>query len=347
MVLKKNVYVVLTEYQFLQAVNIAMSIYNSSEYFNNIYLVRNGNRLQGINKNTFSNLANIKIHVFDSEKTRKIANAILNENPDHFFFFQAISGLNIYLAHTFYKRNVEISLGPDGNQMYVNFNKRYHFLSIIKDSFRENFKMIKNKIFNGKLHKFDFYTYGNNSFIDNIWVTHPNTYKHKVKNKVNILKIPNFNQPCVEFIKDCFNFNIDFPSQDVIYFFNQPLWGNLVNKELEFLQEVITTFPNSKIILKLHPLTDKKNLLNYKYLDGLEIFNSSVPAEVILLSLKNCIVFSGWSSVLTTENKSCNYYYNYPIFKKMNDSVLNQIEIVPLNHIKMVVSPEEMQFPNG
>jgi hypothetical protein len=50
---------------------------------------------------------------------------------------------------------------------------------------------------------------------------------------------------------------------------------------------------------------------------------------------------------LTTENKSCNYYYNYPIFKKMNDSILNQIEIVPLNHIKMVVSPEEMHFPNG
>lgn len=344
---RKNVYIVFTEYQFLQAVNIAMSIYNSSEYLNNIYIVRNGNRLQGINKHVFSKLTNIKIYIFDFEKPRKIANTILKENPDHFFFFQAISGLNTYLAHTFSIRSVEISLGPDGNQMYVNFNKSHHFLSIIKDSFRENIKMIKTKIFSGKIHKFDFYTYGNNSFIDNIWITHPSIYEHKGKNIVKILTIPNFNQPCVEFIKDCFNFNIDFPSQDVIYFFNQPLWGNLANKELEFLQDVRKTFPKSKIILKLHPLTDKKNLLNYKQLDGLEIFNSSVPAEVILLSLKNCIVFSGWSSVLTTENKSCNYYYNYPIFKKMNDSILNQIEIVPLNHIKMVVSPEEMHFPNG
>jgi hypothetical protein len=345
--LKKNLFIVLTEYQFLQAINIATSIYNSSEYFNSIYLVRNGNRLQGIDVNIFPNRSNIKIHVFDYEDSRKIADTILNEKPSHFFFFQAISGLNVYLAHTFSKRSVEISLGPDGNQMYVDFNKKHHFLSVIKDSFKENLKMIKSEIFSGKVHKFDYYKYGNNNFIDNIWITHPSEYIHRSRNKVNILKIPDFNPLCIDFVRNCFNFNIDLPSQGVIYFFNQPLWGNLLEQELEFLKKVINTFPNNKILLKLHPLTDKESLKVFQDLAGVEILNSSVPAEVILLTLKNCIVYSGWSSVLTTDNKRCNYYYNYPIFRKINDPILNQINVVPLSHIRMIESPKEMKFPNA
>jgi hypothetical protein len=58
-------------------------------------------------------------------------------------------------------------------------------------------------------------------------------------------------------------------------------------------------------------------------------------------------VFSGWSTVLITENSSCNYYFNYPIYKDLNDKILSQIEILALNHITFINSPEEMQFPNG
>jgi hypothetical protein len=85
---------------------------------------------------------------------------------------------------------------------------------------------------------------------------------------------------------------------------------------------------------------------NYKNIDGLDIIESSVPAEVLLLRLKNCIVFSGWSSVLITENKNCNYYFNHPVFKEMDDPILNQIDIMLLDHITMIKLPEEMEFPN-
>lgn len=343
---KKNVYVVFTEYQYIQALNIATSVYNSPEFINSIYLVRNGDRLQGIDGLILVGLNNIKIQILDFEEPKNIAQLIFAEKPDHFFFFQAISTLNVHIAHKLSKKGVEISLGPDGYNAYAIFDKKHHFLSMIRDSFQNNIFMIKNNLFSGKIHRFDYYKYGNNSFIQNLWITHPSQYIHQAKNKVNILKLPDFNQTCVEFIRKSFKFNIEFISHDVIYFFNQPLWGLLADKELEFLKEVINAFPQRKIIVKLHPLTSEKIKESYKALNTLEILSSSVPAEVILLNLRNCIVYTGWSSVLITENKKCNYYFNYPIFKTMGDPILNQVNIVQLNHIKMIQSPQEMSFPN-
>jgi hypothetical protein len=343
---KKNVYVVFTEYQFLQALNIATAIYDSDEFINSIYLVRNGSRLNGFKSNINSEINNIIIHVLDLKNQKEIAGFILNENPTHFLFFQAISGLNVYLAHTFYKRGVEISLGPDGYNAYADFKKKHHSMSILKDSFKENLKLIKDKMFSGKIHRFDYYTYGYQRFINNLWLTHPNQYKHQSKNKVQLLQLPEFNKKCINIIKNSFDFNIEFPKNDVIYFFNQPLWSGLVDIEFDFLKEVVASFSDKKIVVKFHPLTDKTMKEKYKTLKGLLVIESSIPAEVFILNLDNCIVFSGWSSVLLTENKSCNYYFNFPIYKKLNDPIFNQINIIPLDHIKIIESPKEMKFPN-
>jgi hypothetical protein len=344
--LRKNVFIVFTEYQFLQALNIASGVFNSLGHINHIFLVRKGKRLMNIDANKNWLADNIKIQILDNEKPKKIANLILNENPNHFLFFQAISALNVYLAYTLAKRGAEISLGPDGYNAYAIFNKNYHFLSIIKDSFKENYFLFKQKLFTGKIHRFDYYTYGNNRFINNLWITYPEQYKHQAKNKVNILKLPEFNELCIGIISDCFNFTDEFPTENAIYFFNQPLWSSMPEKEYNFLKQVIATFPQKKIVIKLHPLTSPKMKANYKNIDGLDIIESSVPAEVLLLRLKNCIVFSGWSSVLITENKNCNYYFNYPVFKEMDDPILNQIDILLLDHITMIKLPEEMEFPN-
>ena len=343
---KVNVYLVFTEYQFLQALNIATGVFNSMDNDNHILLVRKGKRLMHIDENKRKLADNIGIEIFDNQKPKKLAGIILNKNPTHFLFFQAISALNVYLGHTLAKRRTEISLGPDGYSAYAIFNKSHHFLVTIKNSLKENLFLIKNGLFTGKFHRFDYYTYGNNRFIDNLWMTHPEQYKHHAKNNVNILKLPEFNEMCLEIISECFNFNEKFPTEDAIYFFNQPLWSSLPYIEYDFLKEVLASYPERKIILKLHPLTSDKMKVNYKNLDGLELIESSVPAEVVLLRLNNCIVFSGWSSVLITENKKCNYYFNFPIYRDLNDPILKQINIILLDHIKMVKSPEEMKFPN-
>jgi hypothetical protein len=344
--LKKNLYVVLTEYQFLHALNIATSIYSSSEYINNIYLVRKGLRLMGVDVEQKGEMDNITLTVFDNEIPKNVYNNILKENPNHFIFFQAISPLNVQMAYTLAKRGVEISLGPDGYGSYARFNKRYNILTIIKNSLKDNYFLYKNNLFSGKFHKFDYYKHGNNSFIDNLWITHPDQYVHRGSNKVNILRLPDFNKNCLKFVKKCFKFDEQFPTADAVYFFSHPLWDGMYEKELDFLKEVINKFPNKNIVIKLHPLTDLQTKLRYQALDTVHVIQSQVPAEVLLLSLRNCIVFTGWSTSLITENSSCNYYFNYPIYAAMRHPVLSQIEIVPLNHITMINSPEEMKFPN-
>lgn len=342
----KNVYLVLTEYQLLQAVNLATSMYNSSNYENIIYIVRNGRRLMGIDETKEWILDNTQIHILEKKTPKEITEIIFNEDPNHFFIFQGNSPLNTFLGHALAKKGVEISLGPDGYGAYNVFKKKHAFLSLLKDTYKGNNYLIKNQLFNGKIYRFDHYKYGNHKFIDNIWVTHPKRYIHKAKNKVNIRNIPDFNKNCLDFIKTCFDFNNNFPLTDVIYYFNQPLWDDLVEKELDFLKGVINQFPDKNIILKLHPLTSQKTKLMYQAMERIQIIKSSVPAEVMLLSLKNCIAFSGWSSVLITENKSCNYYFNYPIYKNIPNKLLKQSELIVLDHITLVDRPELMKFPN-
>lgn len=344
----KHVYIVLTEYQFLQAINIATGLYNSSKYINKIYLIRSGRRLMTINEEEDWSLDNIQMVILDKKTPKKIANAILDENPEHFFIFQGLNSLNVFLGSTLSRRNVEISLGPDGYGTYNVFKKKNPILTFLKDSFIANKFLIKNKLFNGKIHPFDYYTYGNHKFIDNIWVTHPEQYFHRAKNKVNILKLPEFNENCIDFIKTCFNFKDSFPTEKVIYYFNQPLWSELVEKEFEFLEGILHYFPHDTLIIKLHPLTSEKMKIKYSSLDRVELIESTVPAEVMLLSLKNCIVLTGWSSVLLTENKMCNYYFNYPIYKNMesNNKFLNQSDLIVLEHINLIDKPELMKFPN-
>src|SRR5690606_18332603 len=151
--------------------------------------------------------------------------------------------------------------------------------------------------------------------------------------------LPDFNKKCISFVKKCFDFQDEFPVDNVIYYFNQPFWLELVEKEFDFLKGVLANFPNKSILLKLHPLTSQKVKAMYQAIDRLQIIESTVPAEVMLISLKNCIVFTGFSSVLITENKACNYYFNYPIYKDSKVKVLNQSEIIVLDHINLVDKP--------
>ncbi|MBA6153399.1 polysialyltransferase family glycosyltransferase [Gelidibacter maritimus] len=344
---RKNVYVVLTEYQFLQALNISTSVYASSNYENIIYIARNGKRLMGINSERNWSIDNTLVNILDRKSPNEIANSILDEKPQHFFIFQGNLPLNVFLGATLSERGAEISLGPDGYNSYGVFNKKHAFLSLLKDSYKANIYLIKNRLFNGNIYLFDYYKYGNQRFLDNIWITHPEQYIHVAKNRPTVLKLPKFNDTCIEFIKTCFEFNDSFPTHDVIYYFNQPLWPELIDKEFDFLKGVLNNFPDKIIVLKLHPLTSEKTKKMYRSLNGLKIIESSVPAEVILISLKNCIVFTGWSSVLITENNTCNYYFNYPIYKDIDLKFLNQSYPIILDHITLVNKPELMRFPNG
>ena len=345
MKVRKNVYIVYTEYQLLQAINIAVSVYGAQDYSNTVYIVRNGRRMKGMRED-HSVLGNMSLQFVDKKTPKFVAHAILQEKPDHFLFFQGNSGLNVYLGHKLSRLGAEISLGPDGYSAYVVFNRRFPLLSKIKDTYTQNRILFSNRLLSSRIHVFD-NTYARHNCIDNIWLTHPDQYTHRGRNNVNIMKLPEFGRESLQFITELFNFTADFPTKDAIFFFNQPLPSGLLDLEYNFLTEVMKKFPTRTIMIKLHPLTTESMKIKYSALKAVEVIQSNVPAEVILGSLQNCIVYSGWSSVLITDNKSCNYYFNYPVFKKVGHKNLSQIEIPALNHIKMIESVEEMTFPDN
>lgn len=343
---KRNIYIVLTEYQFLQSVNISINKYSSDEYINKIYVVRNGIRLMGLDENKKMRLDNLQVYILENKKPKEIVGFILNENPDHFFIFQANSPINVFLGYTLAKKNVEISLGPDGYSLYNIYNKEHAFFSLVKDSVYANLFLIKNMLFRGKVYRFDYYKYGNQKFINNIWVTHPEQYIHQTKYKTEIIRLPDFNQKTLEFVRSCFDYNESFPTENVIYYFGHSYVPELIKAEFDFLNGVLDNFPKNDIIVKLHPRASKEYKELFQSIERIKIIESTVPAEIIIASLKNCIVFSMMSSVLMMENKSCNYYFNYPIYKNSNYDLLDQSEIIVLDHIKLIDKPELMRFPN-
>ena len=348
MIKNKIVYVALTEYQFLQSVNIATGIFKSEDDLNIIYVIKGVRRLAELAFKESLFFRNLKIFIIENLKPAKLAELVKLDRPNHFFFFQAGNFLNVYLGDFLSKKGVEISLGPDGYTSYVVYKKKHEFLSMIKDTLSHNFRMLLNGLFSAKIHKFDFYKYGSNRFIDNVWVTHPEQYKHTAKNRVNVLKLPEINSICLDIVKESFGFATTFPVKDVIYYFNQPLWTpKLIEKEFDFLRNTRACFVEKKLLIKLHPLTSESTVRLYQELEGVEIISSTAPAEIILLSLENCIVFTGWSSILMTENKRCNYYFNYPIYSNCDAKIIDQSNFIILNHIKLITSPKEMHFPNG
>lgn len=341
----KNVYIVFTEYQLLQTLNICTGKFNSAQFLNIVYIVRQGVRMKGIVKERDYNSPTITFKFYDDELPKNIVDMLIKEQPSRFFMFQDTTPLNIFLGHTMANLGVEVSLGPDGYGSYENLKKRFEFLSRIKTTFMHVNYLVKNNLFSGKIDFYN-YTYASHKFIDNVWVTHPDEFVHRGKNTVTIEKLPELNSECLTLIKKLFSFNTNFPTRDVIYFFNQPLWNTLLDVEYNFLEDVIEQFPNNKVILKLHPLTSQEMKDRYKSLVKLEVLDGDFPAEILISSLQNCIVYSGWSTVLITENTSCNYYFNYPVFKKTEHPIMKQINIHPLKHISMIEAVSEMKFPN-
>ena len=144
-----------------------------------------------------------------------------------------------------------------------------------------------------------------------------------------------------------FNLKEDsFPVEEKgIYYFNQPFKEQLDGVEISFLKELIKIHPKTPIYIKLHPLTTEDKKKKYLNLRGVTLIDSKIPAELFILNLKNSILFTGWSTVLITNNPSCNLYFNLPIYKNQGSKAADQSTLTVLPHISLVSKPEEMEFP--
>ena len=343
-----NVFLTHTEYHFIQSLNLALTKFRGTEFENHIHITKYGDRFDNI-KNA-SSVHNIKITFHIEKHMGDIVKEILENNDcNNFFFFQENSIYNKWLAYQLKKKyETTICLGPDGYKPYSLYDKKHELLSMIKDTLKDNYTLYKNNIFTTTLFKSDYYRYGSSKIIDEVWLVDIDAFddKHN-KTRARLKKISSFSNDTFGKIKAYFKKidNILEGEEGVILYLNQPFWTDrLIRKEISFLKDLLNNF-DKKVYLKIHPGTPKDTILIYKKIKGLILIDSNLPAELYILSITKSIIFSGWSTALITNNTSCNYYFNLPIYKNCGAKAVDQSKLTILPHIKLIISPLEMKLP--
>lgn len=342
-----NLFLPQTEYHFLQSLNIASSNYSDRDCINEIHIMKIKGRINIIEPE--SDLYNIKVIIHESKSYVTLIKELISINCKNFFFFQENSILNRFLAYKLRsKYKTQINLAPDGYKPYAIYNKKHEFLSLVKDSITDNLFLLKNKLETSKVFISENYRYGSSSFIDAIWLQYPAIFNKKVnKTKAELKTISDLTKESMRLFERYFTYDYKIPkNKGIILYLNQPFWTEkLIEKEIEFLKEMKVIFDET-IYIKLHPSTPKETIERYITLEGIEILNLKLPSEFLIPKLNKCIIFSGWSSALITANPSCNFYFNYPIYKNCTAKAVDQSTLLILPHIKTVVKPTEMKFPN-
>jgi hypothetical protein len=344
---KNNIYIINTEFHLMVAVNLSLTLYSDSDYFNIIYLIKSKNRL---NKDiNISTEINGKIVVVENANFIKEINQIVKLPCFRFYFFQENSIYNLWLAYRLSKTGAIIALGPDGTKPYGVFDKNHESLSMIKDTIKDYWKLMKANLFLPILVPSRYYIYGSSKIIDEIWLYNLEMFNSESnKTKAKLIKIPNFSPLVWNKLNNLFIFSINIiPKLDsILFYLNQPLWSEkLVDAEIDFLMQTSKLFSDKEILIKLHPITPKTTIERYMKISNVTLISSNVPAELFIASLTNSIVFSGWSAGLAINNSNCSLYYILDVFRKIDDIVLSQITINNFNHILLVSSPQQMIFP--
>jgi hypothetical protein len=345
--MKINLFLAQTEYHLLQSIHLASTLYSRENVENIIYVIQTERRLK--NLAGLQKIDNIRFEYLDNISEKEKYRILKEIRCDKFIFFQEDSLFNCNLAN-YYKKNFNtvIGLGPDGYKPYAIYKKKHEMLSMFRDTLEAYKRLIQNNILPTVLQWSQHYQYASSTFLDEIYLTNPKEFVcSKNIPKFNILRIPEFNEKSLYSVGMIFDLKENsFPvGEKGIYYFNQPFAEQLDGVEINFLKELIKMHPKTPIYIKLHPLTTNNKKKKYLNLQGINLIDTKIPAELFILNLKNSILFTGWSTVLITNNPSCNLYFNLPIYKNQGSKATDQSNLTILPHISLVSKPVEMKFP--
>jgi hypothetical protein len=345
--MKINLFLAQTEYHLLQSIHLASTLYSGEDVENIIYVIQTERRLNNIVK--LQKIDNIRFEYLKGISIKKKYQILKEIRCDKFIFFQEDSLFNCNLANYLkVNYNTLIGLGPDGYKPYAIYKKKHEMLSMFRDTFEAYKKLIQNNILPTVLQWSRHYQYASSTFLDIIYLTNPKEFVYKKKFlNFDILEIPEFNEETLYRAGMIFDLKENsFPvGEKGIYYFNQPFAEQLDGIEINFLKELIKMHPKTPIYIKLHPLTTDNKKKKYLNLQGINLIDSKIPAELFILNLKNSILFTGWSTVLITNNPSCNLYFNLPIYKNQGSKAIDQSTLTLLPHISLVSKPVKMKFP--
>lgn len=334
--MKSNIFIVHTEYHLMLSINI---IVNSSRNFDNYIFIADKNRIR---KDLQQVNLNIKISRINDKDygTNDFFKYILDKEPENFFFFQQISSDNMYLAYKMHHNGINVILLQDGLKAYQLWNRKKLWAHIILDTFTFHYKMIKRKTFIPYFKLNNLSNYGGWSFIDELWLSFPEKFINR--NNKKIKQIPDFSSESIAILNKIFSVNQYTINPDAIMIIGQPRLQEYWEKERLIIKEIVDRFENKEIYFKPHPNTKKGQLDLIKNIERLKIINYPIPAELLILQMKNTCIISSHSTALLTNNPTCRFYWVYKIFGN-SGRLFSQVKIVnPTSHIREVLKLDEI-----
>jgi hypothetical protein len=291
----------------------------------------------------FKDIPQIQYKFIHHNKKNELINYCLNIQPERFIFSQEGDIHLLYLCSVFKKRGCATFLSPDGAKYFASYNKKYEFFSAINDTYFAYKQLSIQQIFSIGFFLMYNYRYGFFSKIDHILV--PNCgIKFEKKDKLELMPI--LSNTLISDLSNLFEFNYkDLVYEKAVLFFNQPLWGNLLIEE-ETKQILTLNYQFEHFYIKVHPSTSQIRIQFLKEHIGEEkLIIDSVPAEFYMAKFRESLFVSGWSTCLMHKlGENNRFYYTFNLFKKVNDPILNQIDLIEFPHVQFIKKLVEVNF---
>ena len=339
--MEKVVFIVHTEYHLMETIGYITHYFPDTLYDIYIYVasVKNGGRIKASDLNFEDFKINVLFVSYEpsclfSLHNKQMIAGIIDVNPDILFIFTEFHYWKQYLVSKLHKKGCRIILAPDGANVYS--DRTFTFNGNLKHMFRfflinfTNLTIPPLFITRGK------YDYAYLKHIDEVWVDNASIFKnrnnHTVKETLNFGEIDSIVQ-----IKKMYGANELNIIDSSILFIDQPVDVSLTDKIIDLINYV-SNKTKRPVYIKMHPNSDANKVNCYKQ-NGFIILPNHLPAELYIQNLKDSLILSLFSTALFLDNKTCRFYWIYPIFDFLNKTL--KIEN-PTNHILLVNNKDEI-----
>lgn len=236
-------------------------------------------------------------------------------------------------------KGTRIILAPDGAAAYATISRFTPRWSLLVAANTHKF------LWANRIRRFYFYyptlVYGAMKEISELWVQYPehiDKRSGKPANKIDILKSPD----SITATRKFFGYK-ELINGPCIFYTNQPFRDNRINDfEIYILKKLSERFPALPIYIKLHPTTYDTHRKRFNELAQVRIIDSTIPAEVIIATLKHSIILSFWSTAMLIDNSTCRFFWMFPLLEKAGINLHKMTIKSPSKHLKVIQSIEEI-----
>lgn len=348
---QKHLFLIHTEFHLLMLLSIIENNFNLQDTFTVVLSRKSASNRFKFNLNLAgSNFKMVELLDIDEKKAfippqaKQQINKLLSTNYDQYYSFLEHTGLN-YLFVSSLSSDTKICLLPEGTRPYITFSKAA-FGSRLKQTinnyrflFKTGYPWYKIRVMN--------YKHGYLPETDEIWIENPETYPNYNNKKLNKIFIFNGKNQSFKPHKELFDFDINNElnnTKDVILYLNH--WF-VVHKvyvfEINVLKQIRKKFPKKEIIIKLHPNTPKFQIDQFNTIENISLNTSTKPAELFIEGIKSSTIISFWSASLMIPNKSCDYYWLYPLVLKNIPEMYWWSMNNPTNHVKSIENISDIE----